>query len=65
MNVQDDRDKDPNLDEYAYEHRVANPAGDASADEHADNPHPDADGDVTDDPAAVDDPTGVIDPKAD
>lgn len=100
----DDRDKDPNLDEYAYEHRVdpdfsddpdpegsAAPGGTATggaddgpgggADEHADNPHPDADGDVTEqtgndptrtiadpgrpDPAAPDDPTGIIDPKAD
>ncbi|MCS5717845.1 hypothetical protein N1027_06820 [Herbiconiux sp. CPCC 205763] len=84
MTAPSDRDKDPNLDEYAYEHRVEDsrdpdyPDGSgtgtggwddavAGADEHADNPHPDADGDVTDidDPAAPDDPTGVIDPKAD
>jgi hypothetical protein len=51
-----DRDKDPNLDEYAYEQRVADPddpnaqtvTGEGldpehSADEHADNPNPDAD----------------------
>ena len=68
MSTLDDRDKDPNLDEYAYEHRVENPSDDASADEHADNPHPDADGDVTDDPDdpdEPDDPTGLIDPKSD
>ncbi|WP_382309569.1 hypothetical protein [Herbiconiux sp. UC225_62] len=69
MTAPSDRDKDPNLDEYAYEHRVDDDYGPgetaSSADEHADNPHPDADGDVTDDPAAVEDPTGVSDPKAD
>jgi hypothetical protein len=64
-----ERDKDPNLDEYAY------------ADEHADNPHPDADGDVTRadsgvgeadsteggtvDPDADADPASPIDPEAD
>ncbi|SDY61691.1 hypothetical protein [Herbiconiux ginsengi] len=68
MTASSDRDKDPNLDEYAYEHRIDDDYGpgddSASADEHADNPHPDADGDVTD-PAAPDDTSGVIDPDAD
>jgi hypothetical protein len=69
MTALSDSDKDPNLDEYAYEHRVED-SGESGggADEHADNPHPDADGDVTagrGDPDEPDDPTGVIDPDAD
>lgn len=52
-----DQSKDPNRDEYTYEQRMADPddpdamtvAGEGlepepSADEHADNPNPDADG---------------------
>jgi hypothetical protein len=52
-----EQSKDPNRDEYTYEQRVADPddpdamtvAGEglepeSSADEHADNPNPDADG---------------------
>jgi hypothetical protein len=62
MSALDDRDKDPNLDEYAYEQCVENPADDGEADQHADNPNPDADGVA---PDAVDDPTGVIEPDAD
>ncbi|MFB2596241.1 hypothetical protein ACEXQE_00470 [Herbiconiux sp. P17] len=70
MTTLSDSDKDPNLDEYAYEHRVEDSGEQAAngADEHADNPHPDADGDVTAgggaDPDAPD-TSGVIDPDAD
>ncbi|MFB2579811.1 hypothetical protein ACEXQD_01040 [Herbiconiux sp. P15] len=53
----DDADRDPDLDEFAYEERVADPDDpvaetvtgsglepEPSADEHADSPNPDADG---------------------
>ncbi|MCS5736347.1 hypothetical protein [Herbiconiux daphne] len=56
----EERDLDPNLDEFEYGE---------SADEHADNPHPDADGDVTRPGASVPEADstegGTVDPDAD
>jgi len=68
-----ERDMDPNVDEHEYD--TDTEYGDAErdgtgpdpveADEHADNPHPDADGDVTADTPRDDVVGDVVDPKAD
>ncbi len=64
-----ERDMDPNVDEHEYE--FGDPERDGTgpdpvqADEHADNPHPDADGDVTADTPRNDAVGDVVEPDAD